>query len=108
MYMYKPLGLFSKSFIRGLSDYWTCPHNSHPQHTLPPYPSHAHPHTQCVTFVDKYAPEIVTLLLDGAATKAICTLLHLCLFEQQPLVKNPKAGTHPLKFTGRDHIPPHF
>ncbi|XP_064387394.1 uncharacterized protein LOC135335773 isoform X2 [Halichondria panicea] len=48
---------------------------------------------ECVTFVDKYAPEIVTLLLDGAATKAICTLLHLCLFEQQPLVKNPKAAT---------------
>lgn len=49
---------------------------------------------ECVKFVDKYTPEILSLLLNGAAPKALCTLLHLCLFSEQPaktLLKSPKA-----------------
>lgn len=38
---------------------------------------------QCDDFVAKYGKEIVEFLLSSAAPHTICTLLHLCLFEEQ-------------------------
>ncbi|XP_037833077.1 surfactant protein Bb isoform X6 [Kryptolebias marmoratus] len=40
---------------------------------------------QCDDFVSKYGAEIVEFLLSSAAPHTICTLLHLCLFETQPV-----------------------
>lgn len=40
---------------------------------------------KCDDFVDKYGTEIVEFLLSSAAPHTICTLLHLCLFKEQPL-----------------------
>ncbi|XP_071339086.1 surfactant protein Bb [Trachinotus anak] len=40
---------------------------------------------QCDDFVNKYGVQIVEFLLSSAAPHTICTLLHLCLFEEQPL-----------------------
>ncbi|XP_029960953.1 surfactant protein Bb [Salarias fasciatus] len=40
---------------------------------------------QCDDFVDKYGVEIVEFLLSSAAPHTICTLLHLCLFNEQPV-----------------------
>ncbi|KAM6930907.1 surfactant protein Bb [Xenentodon cancila] len=40
---------------------------------------------QCDDFVEKYGVEIVEFLLSSAAPHTICTLLHLCLFEEQPV-----------------------
>ncbi|XP_042344088.1 surfactant protein Bb [Plectropomus leopardus] len=39
---------------------------------------------QCDDFIDKYGAEIVEFLLSSAAPTTICTLLHLCLFKEQP------------------------
>ncbi|XP_034452802.1 surfactant protein Bb [Hippoglossus hippoglossus] len=38
---------------------------------------------QCDEFISKYGVEIVEFLLSSAAPQTICTLLHLCLFEEQ-------------------------
>lgn len=38
---------------------------------------------QCDDFVAKYGTQIVEFLLSSAAPHTICTLLHLCLFEEQ-------------------------
>lgn len=38
---------------------------------------------QCDDFVEKYGTQIVEFLLSSAAPHTICTLLHLCLFEEQ-------------------------
>ncbi|XP_030593654.1 surfactant protein Bb [Archocentrus centrarchus] len=40
---------------------------------------------QCDDFIDKYGVEIVEFLLSSAAPHTICTLLHLCLFNEQPV-----------------------
>nr|XP_020458197.1 pulmonary surfactant-associated protein B isoform X1 [Monopterus albus] len=40
---------------------------------------------QCNDFVNKYGLEIVEFLLSSAAPHTICSLLHLCLFKEQPL-----------------------
>ncbi|XP_018524971.1 surfactant protein Bb [Lates calcarifer] len=40
---------------------------------------------QCDDFVSKYGVQIVEFLLSSAAPHTICTLLHLCLFNEQPL-----------------------
>lgn len=40
---------------------------------------------QCDDFVSKYGVQIVEFLLLSAAPHTICTLLHLCLFEEQLL-----------------------
>ncbi|KAF6729603.1 Prosaposin [Oryzias melastigma] len=40
---------------------------------------------QCDDFVDKYGADIVEFLLSSAAPHTICTILHLCLFEEQPV-----------------------
>lgn len=40
---------------------------------------------QCDDFVDKYGTQIVEFLLSSAAPHTICTLLHLCLFKEQPV-----------------------
>ncbi|XP_037536326.1 surfactant protein Bb [Nematolebias whitei] len=40
---------------------------------------------ECDDFVSKYGAEIVEFLLSSAAPHTICTLLHLCLFETQPV-----------------------
>ncbi|KAK2902090.1 surfactant protein Bb [Channa argus] len=40
---------------------------------------------QCDDFVNKYGVQIVEFLLSSAAPHTICTLLHLCLFEEQPV-----------------------
>lgn len=40
---------------------------------------------QCDDFIAKYGTEIVEFLLSSAAPHTICTLLHLCLFEEQML-----------------------
>lgn len=37
---------------------------------------------QCKQFVDKYAPEIIELILSGTAGKAVCTVLGLCVVEE--------------------------
>ncbi|XP_020506357.2 surfactant protein Bb [Labrus bergylta] len=39
---------------------------------------------ECDDFVDKYGTEIVEFLLSSAAPHTICTLLHLCMFNEQP------------------------
>lgn len=38
---------------------------------------------QCDGFVDQYGTEIVEFLLSSAAPHTICTLLHLCMFQEQ-------------------------
>lgn len=38
---------------------------------------------QCNDFIAKYGTQIVEFLLSSAAPHTICTLLHLCLFEEQ-------------------------
>lgn len=38
---------------------------------------------RCDDFVSKYGEQIVEFLLSSAAPHTICTLLHLCLFEEQ-------------------------
>ncbi|XP_034397320.1 surfactant protein Bb [Cyclopterus lumpus] len=40
---------------------------------------------QCDDFVDKYGTQIVEFLLSSAAPHAICSLLHVCLFKEQPV-----------------------
>lgn len=40
---------------------------------------------QCDDFIAKYGAEIVEFLLSSAAPHTICMLLHLCLFEEQPV-----------------------
>ncbi|XP_061585167.1 surfactant protein Bb [Cololabis saira] len=40
---------------------------------------------RCDDFVEKYGVQIVEFLLSSAAPHTICTLLHLCLFEEQPV-----------------------
>ncbi|KAG8012009.1 Prosaposin [Nibea albiflora] len=40
---------------------------------------------QCDDFVAKYGTQIVEFLLSSAAPYTICTLLHLCLFNEQPV-----------------------
>ncbi|XP_031712194.1 surfactant protein Bb [Anarrhichthys ocellatus] len=40
---------------------------------------------QCDDFVDKYGTQIIEFLLSSAAPHTICILLHVCLFEEQPL-----------------------
>ncbi len=40
---------------------------------------------RCDDFVDKYGKQIVEFLLSSAAPHTICTLLHLCLFKEQPV-----------------------
>lgn len=40
---------------------------------------------QCDDFVEKYGVLIVEFLLSSAAPHTICTLLHVCLFEEQPV-----------------------
>ncbi|XP_054466952.1 surfactant protein Bb isoform X2 [Anoplopoma fimbria] len=39
---------------------------------------------RCDEFVEKYGTQIVEFLLSSAAPHTICTLLHLCLFKEQP------------------------
>ncbi|KAG7490251.1 prosaposin-like [Solea senegalensis] len=39
---------------------------------------------ECDDFVSKYGVQIVEFLLSSAAPHTICSLLHLCLFEEQP------------------------
>ncbi|KAK7944507.1 hypothetical protein WMY93_000235 [Mugilogobius chulae] len=39
---------------------------------------------KCDDFVEKYGEEIVEFLLSSAAPQTICTLLHLCLFNNTP------------------------
>nr|XP_019956431.1 PREDICTED: prosaposin-like [Paralichthys olivaceus] len=38
---------------------------------------------QCDDFISKYGVEIVEFLMSSAAPHTICTLLHLCMFEEQ-------------------------
>lgn len=38
---------------------------------------------QCDDFIAKYGTQIVEFLLSSAAPHTICTLLHLCLYEEQ-------------------------
>uniref|UniRef100_UPI0037E989FD surfactant protein Bb n=1 Tax=Semicossyphus pulcher TaxID=241346 RepID=UPI0037E989FD len=38
---------------------------------------------ECDDFVDKYGAQIVEFLLSSAAPHTICTLLHLCMFQEQ-------------------------
>lgn len=40
---------------------------------------------QCDDFINKYGVEIVEFLLSSAAPHTICSLLHLCLFNEQPV-----------------------
>lgn len=40
---------------------------------------------QCNDFVDKYGVQIVEFLLSSAAPHTICSLLHLCLFNEKPV-----------------------
>ncbi|XP_040011411.1 surfactant protein Bb [Xiphias gladius] len=40
---------------------------------------------QCDDFISKYGVQIVEFLLSSAAPHTICTLLHLCVFKEQPL-----------------------
>ncbi|XP_027134029.1 surfactant protein Bb isoform X1 [Larimichthys crocea] len=40
---------------------------------------------ECDDFVAKYGTQIVEFLLSSAAPYTICTLLHLCLFNEQPV-----------------------
>ncbi|XP_029366504.1 surfactant protein Bb [Echeneis naucrates] len=40
---------------------------------------------QCDDFIEKYGVQIVEFLLVSAAPHTVCTLLHLCLFDEQPL-----------------------
>lgn len=40
---------------------------------------------RCDDFVDKYGVQIVEFLLSSAAPHTICSLLHLCLFKEQPV-----------------------
>ncbi|XP_074494034.1 surfactant protein Bb isoform X1 [Sebastes fasciatus] len=40
---------------------------------------------ECDDFVEKYGVQIVEFLLSSAAPHTICTLLHVCLFKEQPL-----------------------
>ncbi|XP_040898397.1 surfactant protein Bb [Toxotes jaculatrix] len=40
---------------------------------------------KCDDFISKYGVQIVEFLLSSAAPHTICTLLHLCLFKEQPL-----------------------
>ncbi|KAI3372847.1 hypothetical protein L3Q82_023296, partial [Scortum barcoo] len=42
---------------------------------------------QCNDFVDKYGAQIVEFLMSSAAPHTICTLLHLCLFKEQPVAE---------------------
>ncbi|KAF1389170.1 hypothetical protein PFLUV_G00070670 [Perca fluviatilis] len=42
---------------------------------------------RCDDFVDKYGTQIVEFLLSSAAPHTICTLLHLCLFKEQPVAE---------------------
>ncbi|KPP64756.1 hypothetical protein Z043_116870, partial [Scleropages formosus] len=42
---------------------------------------------QCENFVDKYGKEVIEFLLSSAAPHTICTLLHLCLFEERPVIE---------------------
>ncbi|KAK5871494.1 hypothetical protein PBY51_004375 [Eleginops maclovinus] len=44
---------------------------------------------QCDNFVNKYGTQIVEFLLLSAAPHTICTLLHVCLFEEQPVQELP-------------------
>ncbi|KAF3850799.1 hypothetical protein F7725_012571 [Dissostichus mawsoni] len=44
---------------------------------------------QCDNFVEKYGVQIVEFLLSSAAPHTICTLLHVCLFEEQPVSELP-------------------
>ncbi|XP_029295665.1 surfactant protein Bb isoform X1 [Cottoperca gobio] len=39
---------------------------------------------ECDDFVDKYGAQIIEFLLSTAAPHTICSLLHLCLFKEQP------------------------
>ncbi|XP_023137058.2 surfactant protein Bb isoform X2 [Amphiprion ocellaris] len=39
---------------------------------------------QCDDFVEKYGAQIVEFLLSSAAPYTVCSLLHLCLFEEKP------------------------
>ncbi|CAG5923323.1 unnamed protein product [Menidia menidia] len=40
---------------------------------------------QCDDFVEKYGADIVEFLVSSAAPHTICMLLHLCLFDEQPV-----------------------
>ncbi|XP_026199294.1 surfactant protein Bb [Anabas testudineus] len=40
---------------------------------------------QCNDFVEKYGVQIVEFLLSSAAPHTICTLLHVCLFDEKPV-----------------------
>ncbi|XP_034727656.1 surfactant protein Bb isoform X1 [Etheostoma cragini] len=40
---------------------------------------------RCDDFVDKYGVQIIEFLLSSAAPHTICVLLHVCLFEEQPV-----------------------
>lgn len=40
---------------------------------------------ECSDFVDKYGVQIVEFLLSSAAPHTICSLLHLCLFNEKPV-----------------------
>ncbi|KAL4646633.1 prosaposin-like [Arapaima gigas] len=46
-----------------------------------------HYEEQCENFVDKYGKDVIEFLLSSAAPHTICTLLHLCLFEERPVIE---------------------
>ncbi|KAM6954415.1 surfactant protein Bb, partial [Aplochiton taeniatus] len=45
---------------------------------------------QCADFVSKYGKQVVDFLLSSAAPHTICSLLHLCLFEESPKMEMPQ------------------
>ncbi|XP_028313740.1 surfactant protein Bb [Gouania willdenowi] len=47
---------------------------------------------ECKDFVDKYGAAIIEFLLSSAAPHTICTLLHLCLFKEQPSPELPGSA----------------
>lgn len=48
---------------------------------------------ECENFVNKYGKDAVEFLLSYAAPHTICTLLHLCLFQESPVMS--KRPSHP-------------
>ncbi|KAJ8379310.1 hypothetical protein SKAU_G00000880 [Synaphobranchus kaupii] len=49
----------------------------------------SHYKVQCEDFINKYGKEVIEFLLSSTAPHVICALLHLCLFQEQPVVELP-------------------
>lgn len=62
---------------------------------------------RCDDFVDNYGKQIVEFLLSSAAPHTICTLLHLCLFEEQTVPGQSavfRMIALPLPWTSLSHL----